>query len=56
MPRVQAQELLDNPELCSKLGTEAFYDLLLRAGYDRNVAQRAANERGNRRLDDGLPL
>ena len=54
MPRVQARELLDDPKYCGKLGMDEFYDLLVRAGYSADVAQRAAVERGNLRMNVGL--
>lgn len=56
MPKIQAWERLNNPEYSSKLSMEAFYELLLEAGYSEEAAQKAANERGWSRLDAGVTM
>lgn len=33
-----------------------FYELLIEAGYSESVAQKAANKRGQQRLDAGLKI
>lgn len=56
MPKVQAWEQLNDPEYCGRLNMESFYELLLEAGYSRDVAQRAANKRGWDRLTAGVVM
>jgi hypothetical protein len=56
MRKTRAWELLNDPDYCGTLGMVDLYDLMLRAGYSEDAAQRAANERGNRRLDAGVGL
>jgi hypothetical protein len=56
MPKVQAWERLNNPEYSGKLTMGEFYDLLLKAGYSEEVAQRAASKRGWDRLEAGVQM
>lgn len=56
MPRVQAWEQLCNPEYSGRLGAVGMYDLLIRAGYDHDAAQEAANKRGWDRLAAGQEM
>ena len=56
MQTTQAWELLHNPTHCSKLRMGELYELMLRAGYSEESAQRAANQRGNDRLDAGVEM
>lgn len=56
MPKVQAWERLNDAEYCGKLSMTEFYELLLEAGYNENVAQRAANQRGWDRLSAGVNI
>ncbi len=52
----QAWELLNNPEYSSKLRMVDFYELMVRAGYTRVEAQKAANVRGWERLKAGMTV
>lgn len=45
--------MLEDPDYCGRLSAEGLYDLLLRAGWSEDMAQRAANERGMDRLAMG---
>lgn len=54
MPKVMAWELLQDPEYAGGLNMNQFYELLIRAGYSEDVAQRAATKRGWDRLDNGV--
>ncbi len=56
MPRVQAWERLNDPSYCGRLTMLEFHDLLLRAGYSEDAAQRAANKRGWDRLQAGVMM
>lgn len=56
MKKVQAWELLHNPEYSGKLRMGEFYDLMLEAGYSARDAQTAANKRGWARLNAGLVM
>ena len=56
MTKVMAWEHLHDPHYCSGLDTIELYNLMLRAGYDREVAQEAANKRGWERLDKGVSM
>lgn len=51
MQATQAWEMLHNPSHCSRLNTVQLYELMLRAGYSKEVAQEAANQRAHDRLD-----
>ena len=53
MLRVQAWELLNNPDYSGRLTMDEFHRLLLRAGWNRVAAQKAANQRGWERLSAG---
>lgn len=53
MGGVRAWELLHDPEYAARLQTSDFYDLLIRAGYSQEVAQKAALEHGWERLTAG---
>lgn len=56
MDRVQAWELLNDPEYSGTLTMGQFKSLLLRAGYSEEVAQRAASQRGWDRLCAGVMM
>ena len=56
MDRVKALELLEDTAHVVKLNMEGFFNLLLRAGYPNEVAQKAASEHGEARLSAGLKL
>lgn len=51
---VTAREQIEDPAYSGMLDSEGFYELCRRAGYDEQVAQKAANHRANARLDKGL--
>ena len=51
---VSAREKLEDHTYSGILDSEQFYELCKRAGYDEDVAQKAANHRANARLDKGL--
>lgn len=53
MDRVRAWEQLHDGEYLAKLRMQEFYDLLIRAGYNRDLAQQAASEHGWTRLAAG---
>lgn len=56
VPKTQAWELLNDPEYSGGLNMEEFHDLLIRAGYTEDMAQRAASERGWQRLKAGVVM
>ena len=56
MPKVQAWERLQDHAYTRELSMEAFESLLLRAGYDPDVAHEAAMQRGWDRLNAGVSL
>lgn len=56
MERTMAWERLNDPEYCGALKMGEYRDLLLRAGYSEEVANRAACERGWARLDAGVMM
>ncbi len=56
MPKVQAWEKLNNPEYCGRLTMGEFHTLLIEAGYNEEVAQKAANQRGWERLNAGVVM
>lgn len=56
LPRVMAWERVHNPEYSGGLTMGQFYDLLISAGYDKEVALKAANKRGWQRLDAGMKM
>ena len=56
MPKVQAWERLNDPEYCGGLTMGQFYDLLIAAGYQEDVAQKAASQRGWERLSAGVEM
>lgn len=47
-------ERLNDPAFVGGLNMEKFYDLCIEAGYSREVAERAAGDRGMERLRMGL--
>lgn len=51
MRRVQAWERLNDVNYCAHLTMGELYDLMLRAGYPVEEAQKAASQRGLERLD-----
>lgn len=53
MEKVQAWELLHDPDYSGRLTMDGLYRLLLRAGYPREVAHQAAKQRGWDRLSAG---
>lgn len=56
MQKTQAWEKLNDPHYVGRLTFGEMFDLMLRAGYSREVAQKAANERGWERLDAGVSI
>lgn len=56
MPKVQAWERLNDPEYSGRLTMLEFYELLIKAGYTEEVAQRAASQRGWERLQAGVMM
>ena len=56
MTKVQAWERLHDPHYSSKLNMEEFYELMIEAGYTKEVAQKAATDRGWNRLDAGMVM
>lgn len=54
--RVQAWEQLHDTEYSGNLSMAAFYDLMIRAGYSEESAQKAANKRGYERLQAGVMM
>lgn len=56
LPKVQAWELLHDPDYCGQLNTGQFYNLMLRAGYSEEVASGAAKQRGWDRLNAGVAM
>ena len=56
MEKVQAWELLNNPDYCGRLNMGEFHDLLIRAGYPAEIAQKTASNRGMDRLSAGLTM
>ena len=56
MPKVQAWERLNDPHYCGSLTMVEFHNLLLDAGYSKEVAQKAANQRGWERLSAGVVM
>lgn len=52
----QAWEVLNDRNRSGRLPMGEFYDLLLRAGFQRDEAQRLANQRGWERLNAGEML
>lgn len=52
MSRVQAWELLNNPQYCSQLTMGEFHQLLIRAGHSEKDASQAAKKHGWNRLAD----
>lgn len=56
MLRVQAWELINNPEYCGQLTMEQFYKLLIEAGHSKEAAQEAASQRGWDRLSAGMVM
>lgn len=56
MDKTQAWELLNNPEYCSQLDMGGIHQLMLRAGYTAEVAQKAASQRGWERLNAGAVM
>lgn len=53
MIRVKAQELLDNPDYINRLTMDGYYNLLLRAGYSKELATKATSQRSWERLNAG---
>lgn len=56
MARTTAQEQLANPDYSGNLSMAGFEDLLVRAGYGREAAHKAALERGWDRMTSGLAV
>ena len=56
MAKVQAWERLHNLQYSSKLTMDEFYELMIEAGYTKEVAQKAATDRGWNRLDAGMVM
>jgi hypothetical protein len=56
MERIKAQESLEDPKYCWGLDQVAFEDLLVRAGFDRREAHKAALKHGWQRMDAGEPF
>ena len=53
IPRVRAWERLNDYSYSKQLRMDEFYELLIEVGYSEDIAQRAATQRGNARLDVG---
>lgn len=53
MHRINARELMDDPDYVCRLTIDGYYDLLLRAGYSGDEARRATTERSWDRLTAG---
>jgi hypothetical protein len=53
---VQAWERLQDPQYCGNLTMGEFEDLLLRAGYQAEVAHKIAMQRGLERLSAGVVM
>lgn len=53
MVQTQAWELLNNPDYCYKLTANQYHSLLLRAGYQKDMADEEACKRGWDRLSAG---
>lgn len=51
---LKAMDKLADPEYGGNLNASQFYDLMIEAGYSKQVAQKAANQRGNNRMDAGV--
>ena len=56
MRKVQARELIDDPDYSGRLSMDGFHRLLLQAGYGAEVARKAASQRGWDRLAAGEML
>lgn len=56
MERVKAQELLENPEHGPRLSMEGLERTLIKAGYPKEQAHKAAMQRGWDRLAAGETL
>ncbi len=56
MRKVQAWEQLSDHEYSGGLNHGQFYDLLIQAGYSKEVARQAANKRGWDRLSANVTL
>ena len=56
MLKVQAWELINNPEYCGQLTMEQLHRLLIEAGYSEDTAQKAASQRGWDRLSAGMVM
>jgi len=52
--KTRAWELANDPDYCGRLTMGEFYELLLRAGYSEEVAQKSASQRGWERLNAGV--
>ena len=56
MHSAQAWERLRDPHYSSKLDTVELYELMIQAGYSVEVAEEAAKERANARLDARMKM
>lgn len=56
MLKVQAWERLNNPEYCGQLNMRQLHDLLIEAGYPKDVTEKIALQRGWDRLDAGVEM
>lgn len=56
MPKVQAWEKIQDSKYTSTLTMGEFESLLLKAGYDPDVAHKAAMQRGLDRLNAGVVM
>lgn len=54
MTRLKAMDRLSDPKYGGNLNASQFYELMIEAGYSESVAQKAANQRGNSRMDAGV--
>lgn len=56
MTSTRAWELVNDPEYCGNLKMGEFHELLLKAGYPPDVAQKSASQRGWDRINAGAVM
>jgi hypothetical protein len=56
LPKVQAWERVNDPEMVGRMSMGQLFETMLEAGYSRDVAEDAASEHGWRRLESGATL
>jgi hypothetical protein len=56
LPKVRAWERVNDPEMVGRMSMGQLLEMMIEAGYPREVAEEAASEHGWRRLEAGNQL